>query len=65
MPKAYALTDPSAPKFPSKFDILKKAVLQKTDLTDEETVHEVRRSLDLGEPFDGEAAAPTEAAFRC
>jgi len=27
--------------------------LQKTDLTDEETVHEVRRSLDLGEPFDG------------
>jgi diguanylate cyclase (GGDEF)-like protein/PAS domain S-box-containing protein len=27
--------------------------LQKPGLTDEETVHDVRRSLDLGEPFDG------------
>ncbi len=27
--------------------------LQKQDLTDADTVHEVRRSLDMGEPFDG------------
>lgn len=27
--------------------------LQKPDLTDPSTVHEVRRSLDIGEPFDG------------
>ncbi|MCA9685769.1 MAG: WGR domain-containing protein [Myxococcales bacterium] len=31
-PKSYKLGDPKAPKFPAKFDILEKAVLQKTDV---------------------------------
>ncbi|MCA9713371.1 MAG: WGR domain-containing protein [Myxococcales bacterium] len=56
MPKAYALTDPSAPKFPSKFDILKKAVLQKTDLNKNNNKY---YALELHSP-----SAKTKKVFR-
>ena len=56
MPKAYALDDPSAPKFPKKFDILKKAVLQKTDLNKNNNKY---HALELHSP-----SAKTKKVFR-
>ncbi len=56
MPKAYALDDPSAPKFPKKFDIVKKAVLQKTDLNKNNNKY---YALELHSP-----SAKTKKVFR-